>query len=182
MKSRFSASMTPSILAAAGILSTCTVVADACEPSLPTTAAAMLASAYPNHRTLQLEDLNADDQGIWQGSHGDACPGVVRGFFVGKEEVFAVLLVPKSAIGGDVKAVLVDPAVGGRASPGQIFAEQRAENLPAIRRGEPGIYREVDKNVKVRIENDTVLIDHLKGWVTAIAVVNGRVRTLTIAD
>ena len=153
-----------------------------CMPSLPPAAAELLASSYPNDRVLQLSDLNADDQGIWKNAYHDACPGVVKGDFTGKKSEYAVLLVTNKPDDRETKAVLVLPKEGGGLMQKQIYAERRVGNLPAIRRSDPGVYKDLEKRVKLTAPNDVVLIEHLESKVTAIAFVKGEMRTLTIAE
>jgi hypothetical protein len=152
-----------------------------CVPNLPSEGTELLASAYPGYRVLQLSDLNSDDQGIWTSAYGGACPGLVEGAFKGKKGAYAVLLVPINP-GGETRAVVLEPNERGGMSQEQIFAENRAGNLPVIRRGDPGVYKDLEKRTKVTASNDVVLIEHLESKVTAIAFVRGTKRILTIFE
>jgi hypothetical protein len=156
--------------------------AETCAPSLPAGAMELLASVYPDYRVLRLADLNADDQTIWKNAYHDACPGVVKGAFTGKEGSYAVLLVPARSDDGETRAVLLLPKEGGGLTQTQIFTEHRVGNLPVIRRSDPGVYEDPGKRVKVTAPNDVVLVEHLESKVTAIAFVKGQLRLLTIAE
>jgi hypothetical protein len=181
---KFAAKGLTKAIAALGMLTALSALAAAedCMPSLPPAVADLLASSYPDERVLQLSDLNADDQGIWKNAYHEVCPGVVKGGFSGKKGEYAVLLVPSKPDDRETRAVLVLPKEGGGLMQKQIYAEQRVGNLPVIRRSAPGVYKDLEKRVKLTAPNEVLLIEHLEGKVTAIAFVNGEMRTLIIAE
>jgi len=158
------------------------IAAESCTPSLPPEALNLLASSYPGYRVLQLGDLNSDDQTIWKNSYGDACPGVVEGFFTGPSKAYAVLLVPDKQNQGEIKAVLVEAAPDGGMTHRRIFSEPSQPNLPVIRKSKPGVYEDAETHAKVRTSNDVVLIEHLESSITALSVSRGKVKRLTLAE
>ena len=174
--------LTKAIVALGMLAASTLAVAEDCLPRLPPAAAELLASSYPDDRVLQLSDLNADDQGIWKNAYHDACPGVAKGNFTGKKGEYAVLLVPSKPDNHETRAVLVLPKEGGGLMQKQIYAERRVGNLPVIRRSDRGVYKDLEKRVTLTAPNDVVLIEHLESKVTAIAFVQGEMRTLTIAE
>jgi hypothetical protein len=56
--------------------------------------------------------------------------------------------------------------------------EQHITNLPVLRRGLPGVKNDVVQHIPIRILNDLIIIEHLKGEVVAIAFDNGHFRKL----
>jgi hypothetical protein len=144
--------------------------------------AAYLASSYPDHRIVQLSDLNVDDQGIWKNAYHDACPGVVEGNFTGKRHEYAVLLVSVKEDHREIKAILLQPEEGGGITQRRIYTERRVGNPPVIRRSEPGVYQDSEDHTKLKALNDVVLVEHLESKVTAIAIVRGEIRVLRIAN
>jgi hypothetical protein len=171
------------LLAAVGVMGIAMPAdADDCVPGLPSTAIELLASSYPNHRIVQLSDLNVDDQGIWKNAYHNACPGVVEGNFTGKRHEYAVLLVSVKDDQREIKAVLLQPEEGGGITQRKLYTERRVGNPPVIRRSQPGVYKDSEDHTKLNALNDVVLVEQLESKVTAIAIVRGEIRVLRIAD
>ncbi len=152
-----------------------------CLPQLPGELKRELTSRFPDYRVLQLADLNQDDQGIWEKAYPNACPGIVTGKFSGATEEMAVLLIPSNANTNQIKVVVGGKNRGSNRLK-EVFSEERAGNLPVLRRSGAGIYEDRISGVRIRAKHDVILLEHLEATVTAIILDNGSIRTLRLAD
>jgi hypothetical protein len=145
--------------------------------------AALLQSTYPSFHVLALQELNQDDQGIWQRAYPDACPGVVVGNFMeGRRRAYAVLIVSNEQANREVRVILLSWARNNKPEQQQVYEERDVGNLPVIKSGPPGAYEGVEKRERINFPQDVILLEHLESAVTALMIRNGKVRTLTLSN
>jgi hypothetical protein len=169
-------------LAAVGVLFPGAGAAKECQPSLPPEMASLLHSSYPSFHVLKLRELNRDDQGIWQRVYHDACPGVVSGNFFGERPAYAVLIVSGKQTNQEARVILLSRTADDKVNQRQLYEERATVNLPVIRAGPPGTYEAVEGGERIDSPSDVILLEHLESAVTALMLVDGKVRALTLSN
>jgi hypothetical protein len=64
----------------------------------------------------------------------------------------------------------------------KIFEEPHVGNYPVLRSAPPGVYEDIEQNTKIRVTNDVVILEHLESSTVGIALVQGKIRRLTLSD
>lgn len=170
--------MTRSFAIAMSVLSLLTAIpawAD-CEPLHPSVR--IYLEANPEWSIVELKDLVADDQRLWQDHKRDQCPGMAVVDLDGSGKSSYALALLRHERGETFERLVVVTA----GKPQTLDASQKIGNPAVVWRGEPGVYVEFSTRHKTRIAHDTIIYERFEASARAYYLSHGKFRSILTTD
>jgi hypothetical protein len=139
-----------------------------------------ITSKYPGRALVTLSDLADYDKQLFQESHGNECPGLVKVDFYGDgKPTLALALTTRNAAKGETELVLAHQ-VG--ASWNMDILETADGPVPVVWSQGPGEYTDVYGEKKIHATKPVIVFCGYESWAILYAWTNGKVGKIWLAD
>lgn len=151
---------------------------DACD--LPNDLQAVVEAKYPGTKIVSLSDLNEDDRTLFQKTHADSCPGLVKVDFYGDgKSTFALALTTKSEASPKTQLVLAHRV---EATWKVSILDKTDGPVPVVWSQEPGEYKDVYGGKKIRAARPVIVFCGYSSWAVLYAWTGKEVEKIQLSD
>lgn len=137
---------------------------------------------YPTAKLVSTSDLEDTDRKLFQGDHGDACPGLVKVDFYGdRKPTLALVLVLKS--GGNERTELIVARYtpeGWKVTP--LDTGGPSPYAPVVWTQPPGEYLDVHGQTKIRATRPVIVFCKYESWAILYAWTGNKVSKIWLSD
>lgn len=156
-----------------------------CVSLLPKEGLKKITISFKDWRILEKNDIDSDDQILWDKAHGGECPGVAVGDYDGsKEKQYAILIIPKDSVKRQFKLLLLKNNPSEKYTIRTIYeADNAGDAYPVIYTGDSGTYSDLyDENTKVEVNHDAIICEFIEKGAFAFYYKKGKYKKLLISD
>ena len=139
-----------------------------------------VAARYPGARLITLDDLAPDDEGLFHGDHGDACPGLAEVDFYGDRRPTLALVLLTKRKGSEVSILVV----AHKLEKGWLTTEldTGGQDVPVVWGESAGKYTDVYGNKTVRATRPVIVFCKYEAWAILYAWTGTRVTKIWLRD
>jgi hypothetical protein len=131
---------------------------------------------------LDVKDLEADDQQLWQQAHAGRCPGLATGNFNGTNISYAVALIKPSDGGGYTEELFLISQGKKKYSHVTVVMPTHVVNPLVVWQLQPGKYESWDKKISVRVPYDSFVYEAMEATATQYYFAHGKLQSLLASD
>jgi len=144
----------------------------------------VVSEKFPGWRVKAVSDLEGYDRELWLKEHPKECPGIAVGHFEDPSQAaYALLLLPKSAVPGGYKLLVVAKAAGGDKYVVRVLDEEQGSDAGlVISKVPPGKQTGFDTTQSVRLKLDGFEAEWLEKSSVLYYWRNGKYQTLETSD
>lgn len=148
--------------------------------AVPNDLQAAVEARYPGTKIVSLSDLNEDDRTLFQKTHADSCPGLVKLDFYGDgKSTFALALTTKSETTPKTQLVLAHRV----AATWKLSILDKTDGpVPVVWSQNPGDYEDVYGEKKIRATRPVIVFCGYSSWAVLYAWTGKEVKKVQLSD